>query len=253
MRTAELARLAGVTVRTVRHYHQIGILAEPRRQENGHRSYDMHDLIRVLRIKNLGAAGIPLVETAGILDGQDSTDDIDAMLAALDHEFAQKIERLTAQRELIAAARAARTAPDFPPQLGRIAALLGADPSELSESTRGQVVLLGQVMGAADRTRMMAFFEELDDPRILPRLLAVNQRFEELSATSDEDTITALVDGFAAVLASLAEPLDSLADTILLDGTAQALLDAYRRKMLNAAQQTVLARLAGDEDPGATR
>lgn len=28
MRSAEIARLAGVTVRTLRHYHQVGVLAE---------------------------------------------------------------------------------------------------------------------------------------------------------------------------------------------------------------------------------
>ena len=49
MRSAELARLAGVTVRTVRHYHHVGVLAEPRRGINGYRSYDVHDLIRLLR------------------------------------------------------------------------------------------------------------------------------------------------------------------------------------------------------------
>ncbi|EED6225780.1 MerR family DNA-binding transcriptional regulator, partial [Salmonella enterica subsp. enterica serovar Haifa] len=49
MHSNELARLAGVTVRALRHYHQVGILAEPERRSNGYREYDVHDLIRVLR------------------------------------------------------------------------------------------------------------------------------------------------------------------------------------------------------------
>lgn len=32
-----MARLAGVTVRTLRHYHQVQVLAEPPRTSNGYR------------------------------------------------------------------------------------------------------------------------------------------------------------------------------------------------------------------------
>ena len=45
MRSGELAALAGVTVRTLRHYHQIGLLPEPERGGNGYRDYDVHDLL----------------------------------------------------------------------------------------------------------------------------------------------------------------------------------------------------------------
>lgn len=40
MRSNELAKLAGVTVRTLRHYHAIGLMAEPSRAENGYREYE---------------------------------------------------------------------------------------------------------------------------------------------------------------------------------------------------------------------
>ena len=35
----QLAAYAGVTVRTVRHYHQIGLLPEPERDASGYRRY----------------------------------------------------------------------------------------------------------------------------------------------------------------------------------------------------------------------
>ncbi|MEV4016841.1 MerR family DNA-binding transcriptional regulator [Nonomuraea angiospora] len=38
MLSSELAELAGVTVRTLRHYHQIGLLPEPRRASGGYRN-----------------------------------------------------------------------------------------------------------------------------------------------------------------------------------------------------------------------
>ena len=42
---SELANLVGVTVRTVRHYHRLGLLPEPERRGNGYRSYGPADLI----------------------------------------------------------------------------------------------------------------------------------------------------------------------------------------------------------------
>ncbi|WP_084195160.1 MerR family DNA-binding transcriptional regulator [Streptosporangium amethystogenes] len=37
MNSSELGSLAGVTVRALRHYHQVGVLDEPPRGPNGYR------------------------------------------------------------------------------------------------------------------------------------------------------------------------------------------------------------------------
>ena len=248
VKTAELARLAGVTVRTVRHYHQIGILTEPERQENGYRSYNMRDLIRVLRIKNLSAAGIPLDEAAIMLDGRGSADDTGKLLEVLDQELARKIELLTFQRKLIASAKASRTAPDLPPTLGRLVALLSAtDASALSTSTRDQIVLLAH-LGDDDREKMLALFDRFNDSHVLPELLSASQRFEELTASSDDAAVTAVVEDFIAVRASLALASDPGEAALPLDSNTRVLVDTYQRDMLNDAQQTVLARLGSDDD-----
>ena len=52
MRSGEIARLAGVTVRTLRHYRSIGLLPEPNRSDNGYCEYTLDDLLRLLRIKH---------------------------------------------------------------------------------------------------------------------------------------------------------------------------------------------------------
>ncbi|GAT66905.1 merR family transcriptional regulator [Planomonospora sphaerica] len=41
MRIGELAALAGVSTRTVRHYHRLGLLPEPERRANGYRVYGL--------------------------------------------------------------------------------------------------------------------------------------------------------------------------------------------------------------------
>ncbi|WP_415962299.1 MerR family transcriptional regulator [Collinsella tanakaei] len=72
MKSNELAKLAGVTARPLRHYHAIGLLDEPPRQANGYRDYRPEDLLRVLRIRQLASLGFPLDQVAGMLDELDA-------------------------------------------------------------------------------------------------------------------------------------------------------------------------------------
>ncbi|MFJ8542364.1 MerR family transcriptional regulator [Streptomyces sp. NPDC093586] len=39
--------------RTIRHYHERGLLAEPERRADGYKSYGVRNLVRLLRIKRL--------------------------------------------------------------------------------------------------------------------------------------------------------------------------------------------------------
>ena len=73
MRSKEIADLAGVTVRTLRHYRKIGLLREPERAENGYCEYTVDDLIRLLRIKTLSSLGFSLVDIAHMLDADDTS------------------------------------------------------------------------------------------------------------------------------------------------------------------------------------
>ncbi|MFC5816956.1 MerR family transcriptional regulator [Nonomuraea harbinensis] len=63
----EVAKLAGVTPRTVRHYHRIGLLAEPERTAGGYRTYGIGALSRLLQIRKLTALGMGLGEVADAL------------------------------------------------------------------------------------------------------------------------------------------------------------------------------------------
>ena len=46
--TRELAELAGTTIKAVRHYHEHGLLEEPRRAVNGYKQYGAGHLVRLL-------------------------------------------------------------------------------------------------------------------------------------------------------------------------------------------------------------
>ena len=67
----ELARLAGVSVRTLHHYDQIGLLAPSSRTAAGYRQYEADDLMRLQQILFFRELDVPLAEIRAILDDPD--------------------------------------------------------------------------------------------------------------------------------------------------------------------------------------
>jgi DNA-binding transcriptional MerR regulator len=68
----ELARLAGVTVRTLHHYDRIGLVQPGERTPAGYRSYDGRDLDRLQQVLVYRELGFPLEEVATLLDDPDT-------------------------------------------------------------------------------------------------------------------------------------------------------------------------------------
>lgn len=64
----EIAKLAGTTSRTLRHYDDIGLLVPSSIGHNGYRRYDGHSLVRLQRILLLRALGLALPDIGEILD-----------------------------------------------------------------------------------------------------------------------------------------------------------------------------------------
>ncbi len=63
----QVAALSGVTVRTLHHYDQIGILSPGRQSLNGYRRYEDGDLDKLRQIMFYRELGFPLEEVAAIL------------------------------------------------------------------------------------------------------------------------------------------------------------------------------------------
>jgi DNA-binding transcriptional MerR regulator len=88
MRISELAALVGVSTRTVRHYHHVGLLPEPVRLANGYRDYRLRDAVALARVRRLAELGLSLDEIRDVLaDDQDRElrevlEELDADLAA---------------------------------------------------------------------------------------------------------------------------------------------------------------------------
>ena len=88
----EVAALVGVSPKTIRYYHEVGLLAEPGRTEAGYRLYTAQDLLRLQRIRRLRALGLPLERIKEILGKPDREHE-----PALRHALQMLVEELTAQ------------------------------------------------------------------------------------------------------------------------------------------------------------
>ena len=94
LQIGDLARLLGITPKTVRHYHKLGLLAEPKRSEGGYRLYTPDDLLRMQHIRQLQALGLSLAEIGDLLHAPDG----DARLRDICDDL---LEKLSAEIETL--------------------------------------------------------------------------------------------------------------------------------------------------------
>ena len=95
----QAAAFAGVTVRAIRHYHQHGLLDEPRRDHSGYRRYTSADLLRLVQVRTLAAAGVPLAEIKSLLDAD--PDRFAAALVEVERRLTDRIDELIARRDTL--------------------------------------------------------------------------------------------------------------------------------------------------------
>ncbi len=175
--TREISQLAGTTLRAVRHYHDIGLLAEPQRHPNGYKQYGVAHLVRILRIKRLTDLGFSLSQIATM----DDTDDqpVEA-LRTLDAELAATIERLQRARVELGIILRQPTPAELPPGFAASDVV-----AKMPHPDRSFIVVLNQVLGTET---MQAWADMLREPVTDP----VAGRFDTLSADADEQTRAAV-------------------------------------------------------------
>ncbi|GHF65801.1 MerR family transcriptional regulator [Streptomyces mashuensis] len=95
----QAAAFAGVTVKTVRHYHKLGLVEEPERDSSGYRRYGSAQLLRLVQVRTLAGAGVPLADIGPLLDAD--TASFTTALADVERHLTERIEELTARRETL--------------------------------------------------------------------------------------------------------------------------------------------------------
>lgn len=137
--TREIAQLAGTTLRAVRHYHDIGLVAEPQRRANGYKQYGVAHLVRILRIKRLTDLGFSLSQIATM----DDTDELPVeALRTLDAELSATIERLQRARVELGVILRQPTPAELPPGFAAPDVV-----AKMSQADRSFIAVLTQVLG----------------------------------------------------------------------------------------------------------
>jgi DNA-binding transcriptional MerR regulator len=88
---SQVAELAGISVRTLHHYDQIGLLPPSRRSEAGYRLYGKSELLRLQQILLFRELEMPLAEIQARIDAPD----FDPLVSLLQHR--QALERRQGQ------------------------------------------------------------------------------------------------------------------------------------------------------------
>ncbi|MEV0437178.1 MerR family transcriptional regulator [Nocardia sp. NPDC050413] len=95
----QAAAFVGITVKTVRHYHKLGLVTEPERDSAGYRRYGSAELLRLVQVRTLAAAGVPLADIEPLLDAD--ADRFATALAEVGRQLTERIEELTARRDTL--------------------------------------------------------------------------------------------------------------------------------------------------------
>lgn len=231
--TREIAELAGTSLRAVRHYHEVGLLAEPERRANGYKRYGVAHLVRVLRIKRLTDLGFSLSQIAAMGEADDHPEEA---LRTLDAELAATVERLQRVRVELGLILRRAVPTDLPPELASAAADAG-----MSDADRSLVVVMTRVLGPHG---MQTYADMLQN---IPRD-SVSTEFDDLPPDADEATRQDIAERMAPYTRELQARYPGLltvdADAPGGERFARRTVGKAMRELYNPAQIDVLVRMA---------
>ena len=186
----QLASYARVTIRAVRHYHQVGLLPEPPRDASGYRTYDSAAVVRLIKIRTLAEAGVPLARVRELLDADPET--FAAATAEIDRQLRVQVRALQEHRRRIAqlgSGASLALPPEVIDYLDRLREI-GA-PEVVVESERDAWILMAARWPETMPALMVDKVAQLDDPRLvrlyqlIGRLAQDGENEELLQETAD--------------------------------------------------------------------
>lgn len=105
----QLAAYVGVSIKTIRVYHDKGLLPEPDRDASGYRRYDASDAIDLIKIRTLAEAGVPLARIRELRSATDA--EFREALSEIDEELTTRIRDLRATQARLRRLVAGQLAP----------------------------------------------------------------------------------------------------------------------------------------------
>ncbi|HEY0933208.1 MAG TPA: MerR family transcriptional regulator [Trebonia sp.] len=178
----QLAAYAGVTVRTVRHYHQIGLLPEPERDASGYRRYGATAVVSLIKIRTLASAGVPLSRIGQMLEASPAA--FAETVEQIDRQLRAEIDRLETSRKQVtqlAAGDSLVLPPEVTCYLGRLRAIGVSERMMAGE--RDAWILVAARWPDRVSGWMPGKLAELDDPRVVRLYLLLS----ELDGDADDN------------------------------------------------------------------
>jgi DNA-binding transcriptional MerR regulator len=111
----QLARYLAVSTKTIRVYHDKGLLPEPDRDASGYRRYGANDAIALIKIRTLAEAGVPLARIGDLRSANE--EEFQQALGEIDDELTARIRGLRATQARLRRLAAGSLAP-LPAQVG---------------------------------------------------------------------------------------------------------------------------------------
>lgn len=218
----DVAKLAGVTPKTIRFYQRTGLLAESARTESGYRLYNAADLIRLQQIRRLQSFGLSLKQIKDVLGEPQANQEhsLRAVLASLLGETEQEIIRLEARRDRLQKLLAQEKLDEpveLPPSLLKAKEKLGALADEISpEMLRQEAKMFGALDAYNWSPEYDAMHERMlqtlgENPDFFRQVLSLETRLLALADLDpDDSTIDTLVADFLQLQTDHKEVVEKL-------------------------------------------
>jgi DNA-binding transcriptional MerR regulator len=231
----QAAAFVGVTVKTVRHYHKLGLVEEPERDSSGYRRYGSADLLRLVQARTLAAAGVPLAEIGPLLDADAAL--FAAVLADVERQLDERIEELIGRRDMLHRLADGDRAllPDRAVALLKRMLGLGFPADEVAATREGWVLAKALVPEGFD-DYLTHFEHALEDTR----LAALGKRVVEAAAWEPDDP-------------RIAEVATAAADHYLADPVLLKTVTGLQARTEAATRYTLIAHHGQAPTPAAAR
>ncbi|OBY76355.1 MerR family transcriptional regulator [Paenibacillus sp. KS1] len=153
-KVGDLAKLTGLTLRTLRFYDQIGLFSPSAHSDSGHRLYNQADLSRLQQILSLKELGLSLEEIKSVLTGGHFSP-----LQIVSLQIARLKETIQMQQKLLAGLESV-----------------------------SELMLLKQPVTVEDFTKLLEMMKKSQEKVILERWMNWEHRLDQLGDLLDKDT-----------------------------------------------------------------
>lgn len=232
----ELAKIASVSTRAIRHYHAVGVLPEPDRRSNGYRAYGSKDLLLLVRLVRLAQLGLTLDEIRDALDeqtGLELRDILEEIVSDLDAQSDELVRRRRSIVEVLSRDDDLVSSPAMASLLDRLRGVV--DDQDLVRREK-ELLEVAEATMPVERFAELAekYADVLADPQVIATSRDLAARFERLIDQGPHDPEVLEVAGLIARQGAAFTPSNTV-----VGGGSMAGWELFLQSLTTAQQHAV--------------